>query len=1033
MTSATDPPDAASMLRDGVFGEMAALKARARLCVSVLGESYEPVRVGKYVLHGRVGAGAMGVVYGGYDETLDRRVAIKLIHAHEGGGDDAYARMLREAKALASLDHPNVVKVFDAGIHRAQMYIAMEFVAGQTLSRWLSESAPKSWRDVLRVYMEAGTGLAEAHKRGLVHRDFKPDNAMLGHDGRVRVMDFGLVRGMEEAPSEPESGTTEGGSGSVEASEDALALPLTSTGALVGTPAYMSPEQLRGQVPDARADQFSFCVALWEALDGKRPFAGATPRALLDTLTQGAAVVPSSTNSVPTWVRRVLTRGLAMEAEDRWPSMQALLAALGRDPSRRRRQVAVAACMVGAMVSLAAWNRIERQAALDTCEREGAAVDADWGPDVAQQMREAFLKADPEIGASTSQRVGDLLDAFAHQWRQTRTEVCLEATVERTRSASSQAMSVACLAERRLALTGLVSGLAEPTPRSMRGAVLSAGGLPAIDVCTDDAWLAHRAPPPDDSADREKLLDLRRQLAKATALQALGRYDEATDRATPLLAPAEALDYAPLVAEVLLRIGSLASVQGRHADAERDLERALLIASRHGHDRVTMDAFAVLVWVVGYHLDRHDEGLRLGRMAEMTLARFGQAQSPRAATLLAYVASIQEEAGDLDGALQSYERALSIAEATLGKEHSRVAAALSDLGGIHDSRGDYVRAVEFLERGLLLREQTVGPRHPSVGQSLHALARVYTNLENYDEAETRYLRALALFTEAFGLDHPHIPRILDNLGRMEASRGRLDKSAEYIQRALDRKLSLHGPDHPTVAMSRNSLGHTFVQQRRWAEAVEQFKESWRVNEAVYGGEHPEVAISLGSLGTAYRRMERLDDAVVALERALTIQRTALGEDHINVSITDAYLGEAYGELGRWDDALALYQHAMATRLAVLGDKHAYFVESQLLVATGLIETGKAAAAAEMLGPVLAAAPNLQGMPNLVPAASFELARALWETGGDRARATSLAQTARTAFSQLQPANDRATAEVDAWIAAHPSEHPVDEKKSSVQE
>ncbi|WP_224360524.1 protein kinase domain-containing protein [Hyalangium versicolor] len=287
-------------------------------------------RLGPYLVLYLLGAGGMGVVYAAYDTRLDRRVALKLLRRDRFAGVEqaASARLLGEAKAVARLNHPHVITLYDVGLLDDQVFLAMEFVEGGTLSQWLREK-PRTWREVLEVFLPAGQGLAAAHAAGLVHRDFKPDNVLVGQDGRVRVTDFGLARSLEVA-EEP---------GPRAPPVASPAASVTHTGAAIGTPAYMSPEQLARSKATARSDQFSFCVALHEALFGERPFDGTSREALRD---------PPKDSAVPPWLRRVLIRGLSLEPSARHPSMDALLEALEQGPRRERRK----RFMLGATVVL---------------------------------------------------------------------------------------------------------------------------------------------------------------------------------------------------------------------------------------------------------------------------------------------------------------------------------------------------------------------------------------------------------------------------------------------------------------------------------------------------------------------------------------------------------------------------------------------------------------------------------------------------------------------------------------------------------
>ncbi len=298
----------------------------AKVTERLFGGPSAPVQIDRYRIEGRLGAGAMGVVYAAFDERLGRRVAIKLLH--ESFDPVGEARLLREAQAMARLRHENVVQVYDFGTYADQVFIVMEMVEGRTLERWLRE-AVRSPDDILARFAQAGRALAAAHRGGVLHRDFKPENVLVDSAGRVRVLDFGLARALASEP------------------EDSLSVPITRTGSVLGTPAYMAPEQLRGEASDARADQFSFCVALYEALYNHRPVTAVA------RFTPVAVIHVPKHNRVPAAVRRALLRGLSEAPSARWPDMDALLAALRPPP--RRQGLALAALLLVLGAGIGAW------------------------------------------------------------------------------------------------------------------------------------------------------------------------------------------------------------------------------------------------------------------------------------------------------------------------------------------------------------------------------------------------------------------------------------------------------------------------------------------------------------------------------------------------------------------------------------------------------------------------------------------------------------------------------------------------------
>ncbi len=293
--------------------------------------------LGRFTLERRLGAGAMGEVWAARDAELDRPVAVKIL-VPRWSTTRARLRLMREAKALARLRHENIVTVFDVGEEHGRLYLAMELAEGDTLAAWM-RAGPRPWREVRDVFLAAGRALAAAHAAGIVHRDFKPANLLVGPSG-VRVVDFGLAASGDDG--DPDS---IGAGGSPELGD----VPLTRTGKLVGTPVYMSPEQLRGERGSTRSDQWSFCVALFEALHGYRPFEGNGVAELVEATSRGARIA-SPPAGPPAFLRKILRRGLAAAPGDRYPSMDALVSELARG-SRDRRRLAAGVLAVAALVS----------------------------------------------------------------------------------------------------------------------------------------------------------------------------------------------------------------------------------------------------------------------------------------------------------------------------------------------------------------------------------------------------------------------------------------------------------------------------------------------------------------------------------------------------------------------------------------------------------------------------------------------------------------------------------------------------------
>ncbi|MCX4246674.1 WD40 repeat domain-containing serine/threonine protein kinase [Paraliomyxa miuraensis] len=375
----------------------------------------EPVRIGRYVVIKRIGEGGMGMVYAAYDDALDRKVAVKLLHPRgTGAGGDAKARLIREAQALARLSHPSVIHVYEVDAWEDQVFVAMEFVDGSTLAQWQRQEG-RTWKEVLEAYVAAGRGLAAAHASGIIHRDFKAANVLVRRDGAVRVVDFGLARQELEAgalmsSSRPVDLEGTGPGSSLVTADGSADGALTRTGVIMGTPAYMAPEQHLGQRADARCDQFAYCVSLYEALYGFRPFGGETLPALRRNVLAGRIEQPPRYTDIPPRIFRVLERGLQVHPDERYPAMEPLLDELARDPRAALQRLAyllLAVLAVGLVAGLWWSEREEREA---RTEGERLRVQLD---------RARVLNAEEELrrmqSRSVSEKRDDLVLAYARE------------------------------------------------------------------------------------------------------------------------------------------------------------------------------------------------------------------------------------------------------------------------------------------------------------------------------------------------------------------------------------------------------------------------------------------------------------------------------------------------------------------------------------------------------------------------------------------------------------------------------------------
>ena len=783
--------------------------------------------LGRYLVLECLGMGGMGVVYAAYDPQLDRKVAIKLVRPASRGGSLGGGRMrlLREAQAMAKLSHPNVVAVHDVGTVDEQVFVAMDFIDGPSLRVWL-KAAPRSWVEVLDRFRQAGRGLAAAHAHDLVHRDFKPDNVMIGSDGRVVVMDFGLVRARSSGESEPGAIEAEAVSRSDEApvpdrnlgeaSTGPLDSHLTEVGILLGTPAYMAPEQLGGGEADARSDQFSFCVSLYESLYGERPFAGKTMVELATAIIDGVIQPEPRASVVPRWLRAVVLQGLANDPTQRHASMDALLDALARDPSQRRRTrvlgaMAIVLSLLGVGVG---WFVLEhrREQALESCVAAGREIDEVWNDETRSALERSLVGTGSPLASSSFSYMRSWLDPWTSRWTTERTDTCVRAEIDETLSAELYAQSTACFDEQRERLAAMLDVFALSDTRMVAGAGKAAAAFSQLESCADERALARRPELPDALAGSTQLVDFRRRLARASAVADAGDYVAARGIAEEALAIARTLEFRPLEAEALLVKAGIDSEIGDYTQVHEQLRRAFGLASASGSDALGAKAAILLLRVLGYHLARSGEGLAWADVATALLERLELGESLDAAQLANNTALVFELLGNYEETERWHRRALELRSKLLGPEHPEVGHSYANLGNLALLRKDYDAALEWHQRALEVRERGLGPSHPDVGRSHANIGRVYLARGELDEALVHFDESFEIFSQTLGAEHRVAARVLGSMGEVHRRRGELELALEKYQRALAIQVPLLGAKHPEAASS--NLGIAKVLQAR---------------------------------------------------------------------------------------------------------------------------------------------------------------------------------------------------------------------------
>jgi tetratricopeptide (TPR) repeat protein/tRNA A-37 threonylcarbamoyl transferase component Bud32 len=858
--------------------------------------------VGRYVVLEDIGQGGMGTVTRAYDPKLRREVALKRLVRQRLVRDGA-ARLLREAQVMAQLSHPNVVGVYDVETLGDEVVLVMELVAGDTLRAWLS-GEPRTWREILAAFVHAGSGLAAAHRVGIVHRDFKATNVLVARDGTIKVTDFGLAKSVAGAGES--AGESESADASSDSQVDALADPLTRADTAVGTPRYMAPEQHRG-VTDARADQFAFCVALWEALCGRAPYLARTLDALHRAKHEGP---PKWTGPrIPGRTNAALRRGLAPDPAARWPSMDALLAELAPRSRARVLGLAASVVVVGAAAISAAWAGAPAREL--PCSGAEQALQGTWDDDRRTQVQAAFSASAVPYAGDAAHAAVRALDEWSQTWATAHREACEATAVRGEQSAALMDLRMACLGRARRELDAIARTLSRADVEVVDNVDALLAGLPAIDRCADIESLQADMPFPADPAIATWVDDVRAGLAHARALRLAGHFEEARDVASAWTPAAEAIAYAPLHAEAALEQGLVLDALTHYGPAEARLEHAMQVALAAGAWSRAAEAGAHLAHVVGFSARRTDEGTTYAELA-VSLAEGAGGESDVLALALTAAAQVAEARGDFEGAEDRARRALKLRRDRFGEDDPRVAGSETTLAQILEQRGHPAEAEALLAHALEVRRRAFGADHPQVAIVKNVMGSAKLRLGRYAEAEAFYAAAIAGWSATLGRDHLLVTHAESNLGLALHHQGRFSEAEARHRGALARREVLLGPDHPVTLDSRNNLGLTLHGMKRLDDARAVLEPTLTLREAKLGREHPSTIKTANNLGMVLLDSGDHVGAEAAFRRAARAWALALGDEHPWVAAAHHNLGLALHGQGRIADAEAEWRHAIAT-------------------------------------------------------------------------------------------------------------------------
>ncbi|HEX5061645.1 MAG TPA: serine/threonine-protein kinase [Kofleriaceae bacterium] len=722
--------------------------------------------VGRYQIIKMIGRGGMGAVYAAHDPNLDRQVALKLLHSTSARNDDGAERMIREAQALARLDDPHVVQVYDAGEYEDQIFITMQLVDGVDLGTAITHKKPGvplliSW------FCDAGRGLAAAHAAGLVHRDFKPNNVLIDGRGRIAVTDFGLARTLE--PSDERR-------------------HLTGVNAIMGTPAYMSPEQHGQQSAGPASDQFSFCVALWEALYDRHPFiagdrssiASMSPFAIGYQIFDGEIILPPKQRHVPRRVHEALVRGLSRDPDKRWPSMTDLIAEIA--PAQKRRiwpLVVGIGALAAAGGGVAMWLVLANDPEQASCAQQSASrVTGAWSTTAAQALQAQFAKSGRSYAEKAAQQARTGLDRYATRWQNLAADVC-----EAERAASGKVPELvvrrhACLDSRLDSFRGVTTMLtSEAKPEFVDRAQAILDGLPDLADCIDESL-----PDVPPAAIATEVAKLDTELSAVEARAIAGDYATSKDAATKILARADQLKWPPLQVRAHFVIGRVQAAlllpardeliaAGEIANAnhlDREAARAWTMAQQAAGYEQSADALATLAPIARSAAQRTNDKVLIAT-AEIkrarALVRMRKWQDGAAACKAAYDNALTldkkaavDEARDCMleslvplGKGDDVEKLLAqiLADKTteLGADHPTISDYLKVRVGQRLRKGDLVGARKDAEQMLAIRRKTYPEKHYRIAEAIKGLSDVVAAEGKADEADKLHREALAMLDE----------------------------------------------------------------------------------------------------------------------------------------------------------------------------------------------------------------------------------------------------------------------------------------------
>ncbi len=959
--------------------------------------------LGRYVVLRPIGSGGMGAVYIAYDPELDRKVALKLLHGETS--PQRRRALLMEAQAMAKLAHPNVAAVHDVGEHEQAVYMAMELVEGVTLRAWLADER-RSWRQILEPFIEAGRGLEAAHARGLIHRDFKPDNVMISKAGRAVVLDFGLARPTRGAASQ----------GIDDESLSGAVLAEATVGRVSGTPAYMAPEQSMASELTAAVDQFAFCVSLWEALYGERPFEGPTYARMLANISDGRVRRPRSKRRAPRWLERCLLRGLRPDAEQRWASMTRLLSALERGRDRWRWQVGMvgvltAAVPLGVGVERDRRREREHEKRVAACTAEGEAILEVWNDGARARLRSGLLATGASFAEDSVATLTPWLDDYAETWKNGRFEVCLHTTVDGDWSNDESERALWCLEDRQLQLEATVDQISAGDAKAARRAVRLASYLDPVEPCLDVKLLEGLPAPPREL--RDEIRGVRARLIETDRLRHRGHQAEALEEATAARTLAEDLGWPPLRASARFTEGRCLFEADRLAEADLVLTDAYFDATTVGSIEVAFRAARSLVTVNNAHR-RFREAMIWSRHADAVAkdkvdpGRLDEAEGH-------YVlATTHAGLGDEAARLEAAEHALELRTQTLGESHPITAAAQGELASAYVQQGRSEDALRLARQAHDTWLEAVGPAHPRTVGAAERCMETALALGRPQEALPYAERNVAVYENPDANNESRLGDAVYRLGLVYQEARRFRDAAHAFERATAIFKDVYGTESRRVVAGLIHTCNALRKRGLHDLATSKCEEATEVAQGLSRNREEALAWALESLASVRLSLGRPDEALALRLDALAKREAALGSKHAALVVPLGVLGDAQVLTDRRDEARDSYQRALDIGDETMGAEDKRLVRPLCGLSEVLLSSEGETGALALARRAAAISERRYIRPPLSSRATFALARALDADDGPSDEARALARRAREGYASVDWASK--VDEIDAWLA-----------------